>query len=171
MRDSGDVTCTIRPARAEDLDHVSRISVAAYEAAGQITDESPYREALADAASRYRQAQLLVAERAGNIVGTVTICRAHSPFSEVGLQDELEFRFLAVDPDHWGTGVADALMQACEDEARATEARALMICVRDTNTGAAAMYARRGFTRVPERDWTPLPEVHLLALTRPVPQD
>lgn len=171
MRDSGEVTCTIRPARAEDLDHVSRISVAAYEAAGQITAESPYREALADAASRYRQAQLLVAERAGQVVGTVTICPAQSPFSEVGLEDELEFRFLAVDPEHWGTGVADALVRACEDAARDRQARALMICVRDTNTGAATMYARRGFTRVPERDWTPLPEVHLLALTRPVPQD
>lgn len=172
MRDSGEVTtCTIRPASADDLDHVSRISVAAYEAAGQITAESPYRETLADAVSRYRTAQLLVAERAGHVVGTVTICPAHSPFSEVGLEDELEFRFLAVDPEHWGTGVADALIQACAHEAQIRHARALTICVRDTNTGAATMYERRGFTRVPERDWTPLPEVHLLALTRPVSLD
>lgn len=171
MRDSGEVTCTIRPARDEDLAPVSRISVAAYEAAGQITAESPYRATLADAASRHRQAQLLVAEREGQVVGTVTICPADSPFAEVGLEDELEFRFLAVDPEHWGTGVADALMQACEDQARDRHARALMICVRDTNTGAATMYARRGFTRVPERDWTPLPDVHLLALTRPVSED
>lgn len=171
MRDSGGVTCRIRPARLEDLDDVSRISVAAYEAAGQVTAASPYRTVLADALSRHQGAQLLVAERAGQVVGTVTICPPDSAFSEVGLEDELEFRFLAVDPDEWGTGVADALIQACEDEARTRQARALTICVRDTNTGAAAMYARRGFTRVPDRDWTSLPEVHLLALTRPVTQD
>lgn len=165
------MVCTVRPARAADLDEISRIGVAAYEAAGQITAESPYRTVLADAAARLRGAELLVAERAGRIVGTVTICPPTSPFSEVGVEDELEFRFLAVDPDHWGSGVADALMDVCDMEARARGARALIICVRDNNTGAAEMYARRGFTRVPERDWTPLPEVHLLALTRPVAQD
>jgi hypothetical protein len=31
------------------------------------------------------------------------------------------------------------------------------------------MYERMGFTRVPERDWTPRPGVDLLALTRAVP--
>jgi ribosomal protein S18 acetylase RimI-like enzyme len=40
--------------------------------------------------------------------------------------------------------------------------------VRDTNTGAAAMYERMGFTRVPERDWSPREGVDLLALTRPI---
>jgi ribosomal protein S18 acetylase RimI-like enzyme len=65
--------------------------------------------------------------------------------------------------------VGDALVAACEQHARETGAAALAICVRDTNTSAAAMYERMGFRRIPERDWTPRPGVDLLALTRPVP--
>lgn len=159
---------TIRPALDTDLAEVARISVAAYEAADQLADESPYRQTLADAESRHRHARLLVAERAGRIVGTVTICPVGSPFAEIGQSDEIEFRFLAVDPTEWGTGIADALVAYCEEYARARGARALAICVRDTNSGAAAMYAKRGFVRMPDRDWSPLPGVDLLALTRPV---
>ena len=71
----------------------------------------------------------------------------------------------------WGSGVADALVLACEEQARITGAASLAICVRDNNTGAAAMYAKRGFVRAPERDWSPMPGTDLLALTRPVTSD
>lgn len=158
----------VRPAVEHDLEDVGRISVAAYEAADQLSDESPYRQTLADAESRHRQARLLVATRDKRVVGTVTICPVDSPFAEIGRADEVEFRFLAVDPVEWGTGIADALVAACEEYARSQGARALAICVRDTNEGAAAMYAKRGFARMPDRDWSPLPGVDLLALTRPV---
>lgn len=161
----------VRAAREDDLAAVSRISVAAYDAAGQLEPGSRYREVLADAQTRFRDGRLLVAERSGEVVGTVTICLQGSDLAEIGGPGELEFRFLAVDPAAWGTGVADALVLACEDHARRDGASSLAICVRDNNTGAAAMYAKRGFVRVPERDWSPLPGIHLLALTRPVASD
>ncbi len=158
----------VRAARADDLPAVSRISVAAYEAAGQLEQGSRYREVLADAQTRFRDGHLLVAERSGEVIGTVTICLPGTDLAEIGGPGELEFRFLAVDPMAWGSGVADALVLACEEQARITGAASLAICVRDNNTGAAAMYAKRGFVRAPERDWSPVPGTDLLALTRPV---
>lgn len=142
--------------------------MSAYDAAGQLEPGSPYAATLRDTAARAREGILLVAEREGQVVGTVTICPTGSEFAEIGGPGELEFRFLAVHPDHQREGIADALVAACEEHARATGAHTLAICVRDTNVGAAGMYARRGFQRVPERDWTPREGVDLLALTRPV---
>lgn len=158
----------VRPAGEADVAEVARISVAAYDKAGQLEPGSAYRSTLADAAGRLSGALLLVAEDDDQIVGTVTICTPGSTYAEIGMEGELEFRFLAVDPDHWGRGVADSLIAACETHARRIGAAALTICVRDTNLGAAAMYAARDFIRVPERDWAPLPGVDLLALTRAV---
>lgn len=158
----------VRPAVESDLDDIARISVEAYDAAGQLDEGSPYRQTLADADARLRDGLLLVAHDDQRVVGTVTICPAGSPFSEIGRADEVEFRFLAVDPREWGRGIADALVAACHDHARTTRAKRLAICVRDTNVGAAAMYERRGFLRAPDRDWSPVPGVDLLALTREV---
>lgn len=162
---------TVRRATPADHGRIADICVTAYDAAGQLEPRSPYTVTLRDAASRDATGILLVAEQDGDVVGTTTICPTGTEFSEIGREGELEFRFLAVDPAKWCNGIADALVAACEDHARAIGASALAICVRDTNTGAAAMYERRGFTRVPDRDWTPRPGVDLLALTRPVPPD
>jgi GNAT superfamily N-acetyltransferase len=158
----------VRPAHDGDLDVAGRICVAAYDAAGQLEPGSPYVDTLQDTRSRTVDSILLVAERGGRVIGTVTICSPGSASREIGRDDEVEFRFLAVDPDAWGSGVARALVAACDEHARSVGARALAICVRDTNAGAAAMYERMGFERIPDRDWSPRPGVDLLALTRPV---
>lgn len=163
-----DSDVTIRVAEADDLAELGRICVTAYDRSGQLEPGSPYVETLLDTATRAADSRLLVAEREGRIVGTVTICLPGSSSAEIGGADEVEFRFLAVDPPAWGTGVARALVAACEQHARDSGARALAICVRDINVGAAAMYERMGFTREPDRDWSPRPGIDLLALTRPV---
>jgi ribosomal protein S18 acetylase RimI-like enzyme len=171
MRDSDPMSSdlVIRPAREADLEAVGAICVAAYDAAGQLEPGSPYASTLSDARARMEDGLLLVAERDGVVVGTATITPPGSEFREIGRDDEVEFRFLAVAPSAWRTGVGNALVAACEQHAQQTGATAMAICVRDTNTSAAAMYERMGFTRIPERDWTPRPGVDLLALTRPVP--
>lgn len=162
-------TVRVRPATSADLEAAAEICVLAYDAAGQLEPGSPYAATLRDTPARAESGVLLVAERDQTVVGTVTICPIGTEFAEICRDGELEFRFLAVHPDHQRSGIADALVAACEQQARAQGAHTLAICVRDTNTGAAAMYERRGFTRVPERDWSPRPGVDLLALTRPVP--
>ncbi|HEV8025642.1 MAG TPA: GNAT family N-acetyltransferase [Candidatus Nanopelagicales bacterium] len=159
---------SVRPAQGDDLEIVGRICVAAYEAAEQLEDgpNGGYGLVLANAAARYRDALLLVAVRNDEVVGTVTIAPEGSPFREIGQDGEVEFRFLAVAPSAWGGGVGSALIDACHAHAREIGARRLAICVRDNNAGAMAMYGRHGFTRMPERDWQPVPGVRLLALQR-----
>ena len=159
----------IRAADVDDLEAVGAICVAAYDAAGQLEPGSPYAETLSDVAARMADGLVLVGVRDDVVVGTVTITPPGSVFGEIGREDEVEFRFLAVAPSAWRTGVGVALVAACEQHARHTGARALAICVRDTNTVAAAMYERMGFTRIPQRDFSPRPGVDLLALTRPMP--
>lgn len=161
----------VRPALPDDLATAGDICVAAYDAADQLEPGSPYAADLRDTKTRAEEGLLLVAERDGRVVGTVTLCPPGSPFREIGRDDEVEFRFLAVDPQEWGSGVAARLVDACEAHAREVGAGAMAICVRDTNTGAAAMYERMGFTRVPDRDWSPRAGVDLLALRRSVPND
>ena len=78
------------------------------------------------------QTRLLVAERDGIVVGTTTITPPGSEFREIGLDDEVEFRFLAVAPEAWRTGVGDALVAACEQHARETGATALAICAHNS---------------------------------------
>lgn len=156
----------VRPATPEDLEDVARIAVDAYLAAHQLEDgpDGAYGRVLGDAATRMREAVLLVAVRQDSIVGTVTICPEGSPFREIGRDGEVEFRFLAVAPSAWGSGVGTALIEACHDHARDVGASQLAICVRDTNEGAMGMYLKHGFSRTPERDWQPVPGVALLAL-------
>jgi GNAT superfamily N-acetyltransferase len=160
----------VRLATDDDLEEAGRICVDAYQSAGQLDDgpHQGYGVVLADVASRQQDAVLLVAERDGSVVGTVTICPQGSSVAEIGRDGEVEFRFLAVDPPAWRSGVADALIDACDQYARSTGAHSLAISVRDINHGARALYEKRGFTRAADRDWSPVPTVQLYVLTRAV---
>jgi ribosomal protein S18 acetylase RimI-like enzyme len=60
-------------------------------------------------------------------------------------------------------------VKACIDLAEARQVSGLVICVRDFNVNAQRLYARFGFRRVPEKDWSPLPGVELLALRLDLP--
>ena len=163
-----EVPVLVRPATPEDLEVVGRITVDAYVAAHQLEDgpHGAYGRVLGDAASRLHEAVLLVAVRRGAIEGTVTICPEGSRFREIAHEGEVEFRFLAVAPSAWGGGVGSARIDACHAYAQEVGSQRMAICVRDTNEGAMAMYLKHGFTRIPERDWQPVPGVELLALEK-----
>ena len=62
----------VRRARPEDLDAVGDVTVAAY-AEFTTGPDDHYVALLRDAARRDREAELWVAERAGEVLGTVTI--------------------------------------------------------------------------------------------------
>ncbi len=159
----------VRSAREPELDAIGDLCVLAYTQAGRIDPEDPYTQTLRDARTRSEQAELLVAIRDGAIVGSVTICPPGSPFAEVSRGEESEFRFLAVAPHAWRTGVGEALVDACERRARERGAPAHVICVVAGNEPAHRLYRRLGFERLPERDWQPRPDVRLHAYTRTVP--
>lgn len=171
------MTIEVRTARPDELGAVGVLCEGAYRAAGQLRHDDPYAQTLRDAAERARTCDVLVAvdddppPSTPAIVGTVTICPVGSPFGEIGLEGESEFRFLAVDEAAWGRGVGEILVAACTQRAAERGQTAHVISVNATNTAAQRLYGRLGFTRLPERDWTPVPGVHLLAFTRPIPGD
>ena len=76
---------------------------------------------------------------------------------------------LAVAPGAQGRGVGSALVRACLERASVERCTALAICTRDTNDRAIRMYERFGFVREPDRDWTPEPDIKLLALRLSLP--
>jgi ribosomal protein S18 acetylase RimI-like enzyme len=156
----------IRPARLDDFSAIARLTVAAYRADGQLEGGHGYERVLADVAGRAEAGELLVAEDGAAVVGAVLFVRPGSAYAELSGPGEAEFRMLAVDPSAQGRGVGEALVEACLARAIELSCRAIMISVRDFSQPARRLYARLGFVRVPERDWSPVPDVNLLALRR-----
>ncbi|WFE51974.1 GNAT family N-acetyltransferase [Micromonospora sp. WMMD1155] len=157
----------VRPAEPADFPAVARLTVAAYEADGQLKGEHGYGAVLADVSTRAASGEVLVAvdEATGAVLGSVTFVLPGTRFAELSGPGEAEFRMLAVDPGAQGRGVGAALAQACV--ARATElgCTAVVICVRaGLAQSAHRLYERLGFVRAPEKDWSPAPGVDLLGL-------
>lgn len=158
----------VRRARAVDYDDIARLSIAAYTQDGQLTT-GHYAAVLADVASRAAAGEVFVAhDRAGEILGSVTLVLPGTPYAELSGPGEAEFRMLAVDPVAQGRGVGEALVRVCVRRASELSATALVICVRDFAEPARRLYTRLGFLRAPELDWQPLPDVTLLALRLPL---
>jgi ribosomal protein S18 acetylase RimI-like enzyme len=152
----------VREARVDELADVGLLTRTSYAAAG-LGSES-YLAHLQDAAGRAASATLLVAEADGQVVGTVTLAAAGTPFADIARAGEYEFRMLAVDPAATGRGVAAALVAVCEDRARSAGAKRIVCSVQDTNAPALRLYRRLGYGREPERDWRPEPDLVLLVL-------
>ena len=151
----------IRPVRPEEYDETGKLVEAAYTAGGVLNNDRGYGAHVRNVAGRAPDHPVLVAVREGRIVGSVTITPFGSPQSELARDGEVEFRYLAVAPEAWGTGVAAHLVHAVEGWAREHSAHRLVLCVIESNEAAARLYARLGFGRDPERDWIPVPEVVL----------
>lgn len=161
---------TARPARPDDTDAIGELHVRTWRVAyaGMLPD--PILEAL-DARVKAAQwsrtfrpggrTRLLVAERAGTIVGFA----AYGPHREPDLGAEAgELYAIYVTPEAWRTGAGHALMDAVVAGLRA-EGRAVGILrVLEANDRARAFYEREGwsFDRATEpydADGTPIPEV------------
>ncbi|MFD7653177.1 GNAT family N-acetyltransferase [Actinosynnema sp. NPDC059797] len=155
----------VRPAREDEWPAVGAVTVAAYRADRHIDSHTGgYADVLADARTRARQAELLVAvDEGGAVLGTVTIARPDSPYAEVGEAGEIEFRMLAVDPPARGRGVGEALVRAVIARARELGARRLVMSSSEHMAAAHRLYRRLGFHRLPERDWRPVPGVDVVA--------
>jgi ribosomal protein S18 acetylase RimI-like enzyme len=161
----------VRAAVLGDFDAIARLTLAAYEADGQLEGGHGYAEVLADVPARARAGDLLVAtdEATGAILGSVTFVLPGTPYAELSALGEAEFRMLAVDPANQGRGAGEALVRACVARAVQLGCRAVVICARSFSAPAHRLYARLGFVRTPERDWMPVPGVELLALRLDLP--
>ncbi|GAA3878937.1 GNAT family N-acetyltransferase [Saccharothrix violaceirubra] len=152
----------VRPARTEELSDIGALTVAAYTADG-LDPASGYVTVLADAATRARDAVLLVAvDPEGTCLGTVTVARHGTPYAERCRQGEVEFRMLAVAPAARRRGVAEALVRTVLRTARDEGAHTVVMSSKPSMTTAHRLYHRLGFTRTPDRDWEVFPGLTLV---------
>lgn len=153
--------------RGDELATAGDCTVAAYAIDGFA--EPHYVPRLRDAATRDREAQVWVAVGPDGVtddavLGCVTYCQPGSPWREIAADDsEGEFRMLAVAPAARGRGVGRLLVQRCLDLSRQLGQRRVVLCSDTRMAAAHRLYASFGFTRLPDRDWRPVPSVHLLA--------
>jgi ribosomal protein S18 acetylase RimI-like enzyme len=148
----------IRPATPAEFPAVGDLCIAAY--AEFLVGDDHYVATLRDAQRRAAEAELLVAAEA-EVLGTVTFVPDGGPFGEIAGPGETEFRMLAVSPTAQGRGVGTALLQHIID---ASAGRERIVCSSLPEMRAAhRVYERFGFTRAPERDWSPVPGVDLIA--------
>ncbi|WP_028650942.1 GNAT family N-acetyltransferase [Nocardioides halotolerans] len=154
----------LRRARPEDYAAVAEATVSAYEPL-LASAESTYVERLRNSEARDLEAELWVAVAPDDreVLGSVTICREGSPWREIGLAGEGEFRMLAVAPHAQGRGVGEALARHVVDRFREEGAVAVVLSSTPLMAAAHRLYERLGFGRCPERDWEPMPGVELLA--------
>jgi GNAT superfamily N-acetyltransferase len=155
----------IRRARPEELDEIGELTALAYEAF-TLGPDDPYIERLKDAAARDREGELWVAVEGDRLLGNVTYCPAGTPWREIGAGHEGEFRMLAVHPEARGFGAGTALAVHCEQRARQQGATGMALSSLAEMTDAHRIYTRLGYTRAPDRDWTPMPGVHLIAFSK-----
>jgi len=162
------VTPTIRRALPDELDAVGQLTVDAYVGGGVIPADAPYLKFLGDAAHRDAEAELWVAVDGRGVVGTATFVEPGSALCEIARDGEAEIRSLAVAPPASGEGIGEALTRHVIARAREQGLRSVVLSSSTTMHAAHRLYERLGFTRLPERDWSPVPGVQLVAYVLPL---
>ena len=151
----------VRDARAGELAGIGELRVAAYRAGGLLSANPGYTEVLRGLGVS-GTGVVLVAEDAGRIVGTVML-EPFYHFSELARSPgEAEVRALAVAPHEQHRGAGRALVAAVIDRATVKGVHRLVLSAQPAMTAAQHLYRLAGFTRLPERDWSPVPGVLLL---------
>jgi len=122
-----------------------------------------YRQSIQATLANVGTAVQIVAEDSGALLGTVLLFPAGAAMGTPGgtsITLELpEVRLLAVAPAARGKGVAHRLMEECIRRARGAGAPALTLHTADIMAVAMRLYERMGFTRAPELDIRPAPEI------------
>lgn len=156
----------IRPVRPDEHAAAGALVVAAYRALPGLPLDDGYAGTLADVGLRDGDGgtEVLVALDAGELAGCVTFVPGPgSPWAEQLEEGEASIRMLAVDPAAQGRGVGRGLLDACVERARHLGRTGVFLHSTPWMTAAHHLYADVGFVRVPGRDWSPSPEVPLLA--------
>jgi ribosomal protein S18 acetylase RimI-like enzyme len=156
-----DPSLAVEDAVPADWPRIAGLTAGVYRDERLASDE--YLGQLADVEGRAGRSQLVVARDGGRIVGAVALVLA-GDFGEItASEDEAAFRMLVVDPAARGRGVGEALVRECLDRARAAGKRRMVLSTDPRMAAAHRLYDRLGFTRLPERDWSPRPGIDLLA--------
>jgi ribosomal protein S18 acetylase RimI-like enzyme len=151
-------TTMIRGARPADLVAIRAVAAAANAEFAIPMGERLFAGYLAnvlDVETRLRDATVLVAERDGSIVGTITLyADIHDEGMPIQFPDGTAgIRATAVDPAARGHGVGGALVAAAIDLARADGAARVALHTAPAMHDAMRLYERQGFRRRPEHDY------------------
>jgi GNAT superfamily N-acetyltransferase len=155
---------SLRDARPDEAAAVGAVVGAAY---AQFQPDYPpeswerFFRMVGEAGSHFERAQVIVAEQAGAIVGTVTFY----PDGSVSGQGEWPEGWagvlrLAVLPSHRGGGIARALMDEVVRRCRDAGIGTLALHTTDFMAVAKSMYERMGFVRDEGFDFVPRSGIH-----------
>jgi GNAT superfamily N-acetyltransferase len=157
----------IRDAKSNELDEISillRDSYTEYQAVMPSEVWRPYLEDIMNVRSRLPESQLVVAEVDGHLAGAVTLyLKPISSSREAWPQGWAGIRLLAVQPGYRGKGVGLALMEECIRRCRRERIWTIGLHTTEAMDIARRMYERMGFTRVPEFDFHPRPDIVVMA--------
>lgn len=142
---------------------VGELRVAAYRALGVLSEGTEYAETLRGLGFDACSVVLVAADETGTIAGTVTL-ETFGPHSELARDEtEADIRAFAVAAAAQGRGVGRELLRAVIELARASGLRRLRLCTLPPMKAAQHLYEAAGFTRTPDLDWEPAPDVSLRA--------
>jgi ribosomal protein S18 acetylase RimI-like enzyme len=150
----------VRAATEADFAAVADVCEAAY---APLRPSAGYVGVLRDVARRAALAEVLVAADGDRVLGTVTFVPDGGALGEIAGPDESEFRMLAVDPAAQGRGAGLALARHVVEESRRRGKSGVVCSSQPSMLAAHRIYERLGFSRVPDRDWSPMAGVELLA--------
>ena len=158
----------VREARETELDRIGALTAEVY--GGEDLAGPEYLAVLRDARSRWESpaTTLLVAfddgaeDEEDDLLGTVVYTAPGSPWQDLAVGAEAEFRMLATALPARGRGVGEALVRACIERARKAGAPRLVLSTGPEMRAAHRLYERLGFVRVPERDWKPRKDMDYL---------
>lgn len=148
----------VRAARDDELDTVASLIVDAYaDYAARMSPDawSSFANEIANVRGRLGDAELLVAEQDGAIVGSVTMFSGWR-----GTQEGTSgVRLLAVPPQKQGEGVGRRLLEACIDRAREAGKRRIVMTTTQEMVAIRELTESMGFGREPALDHEPAPGV------------
>ena len=150
----------IREAVENELDYIRVQRVNSYEEHAAKIPEGHWqvlKQGISSKADTQTGVELLVAEVAGEILGSVALFPAKTDAYE-GYVEELDYpeiRMLAVSPLARGKGVATALISECIKRAKEKGYHAIGLHTGDFMESAMRLYGQLGFERLPQYDFEP----------------
>jgi ribosomal protein S18 acetylase RimI-like enzyme len=159
----------IRDARPDEFDELGDVRVAAYRADGFLSPQSTYAPTLRALGAEGLDVVLVAVDEEdsesghGRIVGTVMLQASAQGGEMLEGPEEAEIRALAVAPEAQGAGLGRRLLAAVIARATAAGIRRVLLLTQPDMKAAQHLYEQVGFTRLPDRDWSPEPGLTLLA--------
>lgn len=147
--------CFIRPYRPTDREAVDRVALAAFsQYAHAYADWPGFSARIARTSDLASQAELLVADNGGGVLGAVLHVAPGKPRSAIFPDEWAVIRMLVVDPEQRGRGIARQLVAACLRHAIRDGAPAVGLHTSPMMATALRLYTTLGFTR--DRDLDPI---------------